>query len=112
MEDLHNPQDYMCRQERGGYVEVNTPQVVDRKLWRPHWDKYQENMFIVEVDEEHAREKAINALKPMNCPAIQVYNQGLKSYRDLPLRMAEFAAVTVMNPRAHCTDQCARIYPR
>jgi len=95
-------QDYMRRQQdRGGYVEVNTPQVVDRKLWEAsgHWDKYQEHMFIVEVDEEHAREKAVNALKPMNCPChVQVYNQGLKSYRDLPLRMAEFGSCTRYEP--------------
>ena len=95
-------QDYMRRmQDRGGYVEVNTPQVVDRKLWEAsgHWDKYQENMFIVEVDEEHAREKAINALKPMNCPChVQVFNQGLKSYRDLPLRMAEFGSCARYEP--------------
>ncbi len=95
-------QDYMRRQqERGGYVEVNTPQVVDRKLWEAsgHWDKYQENMFIVEVDEDHAREKAINALKPMNCPChVQVFNQGLKSYRDLPLRMAEFGSCARYEP--------------
>ena len=95
-------QDYMRRQqERGEYVEVNTPQVVDRKLWEAsgHWDKYQENMFIVEVDEEHAREKAVNALKPMNCPChVQVYNQGMKSYRDLPLRMAEFGSCNRYEP--------------
>ncbi len=95
-------QDYMRRQQdRGGYVEVNTPQVVDRKLWEAsgHWDKYQEHMFIVEVDEEHAREKAVNALKPMNCPChVQVYNQGLKSYRDLPLRMAEFGSCNRYEP--------------
>ena len=95
-------QDYMRRQQRkGGYVEVNTPQVVDRKLWEAsgHWEKYQEHMFIVEVDEEHAREKAVNALKPMNCPChVQVYNQGLKSYRDLPLRMAEFGSCNRYEP--------------
>jgi threonyl-tRNA synthetase len=95
-------QDYMRRQqERGGYVEVNTPQVVDRKLWEAsgHWDKYQEHMFIVEVDEEHAREKAVNALKPMNCSChVQVYNQGMKSYRDLPLRMAEFGSCNRYEP--------------
>ena len=95
-------QDYMRRkQEAGGYVEVNTPQVVDRKLWEAsgHWDKYQENMFIVEVDEDHAREKAVNALKPMNCPChVQVFNQGLKSYRDLPLRMAEFGSCARYEP--------------
>ncbi|MEP2639794.1 threonine--tRNA ligase [Roseobacter sp.] len=88
--------DYMRRmQTQDGYHEVNTPEVVDRKLWEAsgHWDKYQENMFIVEVDEEHAREKAVNALKPMNCPGhVQVFNQGLKSYRDLPLRICEFGA--------------------
>ena len=56
-------------------------------------------MFIVEVDEEHAREKAVNALKPMNCPChVQVYNQGLKSYRDLPLRMAEFGSCNRYEP--------------
>ncbi|MCF2904458.1 threonine--tRNA ligase [Octadecabacter sp. CECT 8868] len=95
-------QDYMRRkQEAGDYVEVNTPQVVDRKLWEAsgHWDKYQENMFIVEVDEDHAREKAVNALKPMNCPChVQVFNQGLKSYRDLPLRMAEFGSCARYEP--------------
>ncbi|MAQ44588.1 MAG: threonine--tRNA ligase [Confluentimicrobium sp.] len=95
-------QDYMRRRQyEGVYVEVNTPQVVDRKLWEAsgHWDNYQEHMFIVEVDEEHAREKAINALKPMNCPChVQVFNQGLKSYRDLPLRMAEFGACNRYEP--------------
>jgi len=95
-------QDYMRRKQRAdGYVEVNTPQVVDRKLWvaSGHWDNYQENMFIVEVEEEHAQQKAINALKPMNCPChVQVFNQGLKSYRDLPLRMAEFGACNRYEP--------------
>ena len=95
-------QDYMRRQQtRGGYVEVNTPQVVDRKLWEAsgHWDKYQDNMFLVEVDEDHAREKSINALKPMNCPChVQIFNQGLKSYRDLPLRMAEFGSCARYEP--------------
>ncbi|MEQ3709654.1 MAG: threonine--tRNA ligase [Tateyamaria sp.] len=95
-------QDYMRRKQRkGGYVEVNTPQVVDRRLWEAsgHWEKYQEHMFIVEVDEDHAREKAVNALKPMNCPChVQVYNQGLKSYRDLPLRMAEFGSCNRYEP--------------
>ena len=89
------------QQTRGGYVEVNTPQVLDRKLWEAsgHWEKYQENMFIVEVDEEHSREKAVNALKPMNCPChVQIFNQGLKSYRDLPLRMAEFGSCARYEP--------------
>ena len=95
-------QDYMRRQQqKGGYVEVNTPQVVDRRLWEAsgHWEKYQDNMFIVEVDEEHAREKSVNALKPMNCPChVQIFNQGLKSYRDLPLRMAEFGSCNRYEP--------------
>ncbi len=89
-------EDYMRRKlTKAGYKEIKTPQVVDRKLWEAsgHWEAYQENMFIVEVDEEHAREKRINALKPMNCPChVQIYNHGLKSYRDLPLRLAEFGS--------------------
>ena len=95
-------QDYMRRRQRaGGYVEVNTPQVVNRQLWEKsgHWESYQENMFIVEVDEDHAREKTVNALKPMNCPChVQVFNQGMKSYRDLPLRMAEFGSCNRYEP--------------
>ncbi|SFV31071.1 threonyl-tRNA synthetase [Devosia crocina] len=95
-------QDYMRRKQRAdGYVEVNTPQVVSRKLWEAsgHWDNYQENMFIVEVDEEHAKTKTVNALKPMNCPChVQVFNHGLKSYRDLPLRMAEFGSCNRYEP--------------
>ena len=81
------------RLEDSGYIEVNTPQVKDRKLWEAsgHWDKYRENMFITEIDEEHANEKRVNALKPMNCPGhVQIYNQGIKSYKDLPLKYAEF----------------------
>jgi threonyl-tRNA synthetase len=89
-------QDYMRRRQiADGYQEINTPEVVDRKLWEAsgHWEKYRENMFITEIDEEHANEKRTNALKPMNCPChVQVYNQGLKSYRDLPLRLAEFGS--------------------
>ncbi len=83
------------KQIKAGYEEINTPLVVDRKLWEDsgHWDKYRENMFITEIDEEHANEKRTNALKPMNCPChVQVYNQGLKSYRDLPIRFAEFGS--------------------
>ncbi|WCR09900.1 threonine--tRNA ligase [Paracoccus stylophorae] len=83
------------RQIAGGYREIRTPQVVDRVLWEKsgHWEAYREHMFLVEVDEEGAREKRINALKPMNCPChVQIYNQGLKSYRDLPLRLAEFGS--------------------
>ena len=81
--------------DKNGYLEINTPQVVDRKLWEAsgHWDKYRENMFITEIDEEHANEKRVNALKPMNCPChVQVYNQGIKSYKDLPIRYAEFGS--------------------
>ncbi len=111
-------QDYVRRKQRaGGYVEVNTPQVVDRKLWEAsgHWEKYQDHMFIVEVDESrsaegdnavHAAERLanpkhtrINALKPMNCPChVQIFNQGIKSYRDLPLRMAEFGSCARYEP--------------
>ena len=83
------------KQIANGYEEINTPLVVDRKLWEAsgHWDKYRENMFITEIDEEHANEKRVNALKPMNCPChVQVYNQGLKSYKDLPVRLAEFGS--------------------
>jgi len=89
-------EDFMrIKQIESDYEEINTPEVVDRKLWEDsgHWDKYRENMFITEIDEEHANEKRTNALKPMNCPChVQVYNQGLKSYRDLPIRFAEFGS--------------------
>jgi len=106
-------QDYMRRKQRaGGYREINTPQVVDRKLWEAsgHWDKYQHHMFVVEVDESRDGENddaavkdtsqtRINALKPMNCPChVQVFNQGLKSYRDLPLRLAEFGSCARFEP--------------
>ncbi len=87
------------KQAENGYVEVKTPQLVDRHLWEMsgHWDKYRENMFITEVDEggddKDQNEKRIMALKPMNCPChVQIFRQGLRSYRDLPLRMAEFGA--------------------
>ncbi|MDZ4310385.1 MAG: threonine--tRNA ligase [Cypionkella sp.] len=89
-------EDYMRgRQKAAGYKEIKTPQVVDRVLWEKsgHWEAYRENMFIVEVDEEGEKAKRINALKPMNCPChVQIFNQGLKSYRDLPLRLAEFGS--------------------
>ncbi|MBK5927764.1 threonine--tRNA ligase [Rhodobaculum claviforme] len=89
-------EDYMRRRLRtAGYQEIKTPQVVDRVLWERsgHWEAYRDNMFLVEVDEEGAKEKRINALKPMNCPChVQIYNHGLKSYRDLPLRLAEFGS--------------------
>ena len=89
-------EDYMRRRlAHADYKEIRTPQVVDRILWEKsgHWANYRENMFITEIDEEGAKEKRVNALKPMNCPChVQVFNQGLKSYRDLPLRLAEFGA--------------------
>jgi threonyl-tRNA synthetase len=80
-------------QKKSNYKEINTPSVIDRKLWEKsgHWDKYRENMFITEIDEEHANEKRVNALKPMNCPGhVQVYNQGIRSYKELPYRLCEF----------------------
>jgi threonyl-tRNA synthetase len=79
------------KQEANGYEEVRTPQLVDRKLWEKsgHWDKYRKNMFIAEVVEE----ESTLALKPMNCPChVQIFKQGLRSYRQLPIRMAEFGA--------------------
>jgi threonyl-tRNA synthetase len=77
--------------EKNDYVEVKTPLLLDRTLWERsgHWAKYRENMFVAEV----ADEKRTLAIKPMNCPGhVQIFNQGLKSYRDLPIRMAEFGA--------------------
>jgi len=85
-------QDYMRRRQREyGYEEIKTPMLMDRKFWEAsgHWDKYRENMFITKVDEE---DKTLS-LKPMNCPChVQVFNHGQKSYRDLPLRLAEFGS--------------------
>jgi threonyl-tRNA synthetase len=86
------------RLENVGYVEVKTPQLVDRALWEKsgHWDKFREHMFIAEVDEGgvgRSEDKRHLALKPMNCPGhVQVFKQGIKSYRDLPVRMAEFGS--------------------
>ena len=77
------------RLEASGYVEIKTPQLVDRSLWEKsgHWEKFREHMFIVQVEDE---DKTL-ALKPMNCPgAVMVFRQGLRSYRELPLRLAEF----------------------
>ena len=79
------------RLEAAGYGEVKTPILINNKLWQDsgHWDKFRENMFVSEV--HHGVHEEVHALKPMNCPAhVQIFNQGLKSYRDLPLRMAEF----------------------
>ena len=81
--------------EKADYREVKTPQLIDRKLWERsgHWENYRPNMFIAEVDEGGENNRAILAVKPMNCPGhVQIFNQGLKSYRDLPLRMAEFGS--------------------
>ena len=78
------------RLEKANYVEVKTPQIVDSSLWKAsgHWDKFRESMFSFDVDEKHTM-----AIKPMNCPChVQIFNQGIKSYRDLPLRMAEFGS--------------------
>jgi threonyl-tRNA synthetase len=79
------------RQEEGGYQEVKTPQLVDRVLWERsgHWDSYRQNMFIATVEDE---DRTL-AVKPMNCPChVQIFNHGLRSYRELPLRMAEFGS--------------------
>ncbi|MEM7523255.1 MAG: threonine--tRNA ligase, partial [Pseudomonadota bacterium] len=92
-------QTYMrAKLERAGYVEVKTPQLVDRTLWEKsgHWEKFRENMFVAEVDEQGDAETPGTrhlALKPMNCPGhVQIFRQGLRSYRELPLRMAEFGS--------------------
>ena len=84
------------RQEAAGYVEVNTPQVLDRALWETsgHWETFRENMFFTKTEDDR-----IFALKPMNCPGhIQVFKNGLKSYRDLPLKIAEFGIVHRYEP--------------
>ena len=84
------------RQEEAGYEEINTPDIMDKSLWERsgHLEKFGDNMFTTE-----AREERVYALKPMNCPGcVQVYKQGLKSYRDLPLRVAEFGKVHRYEP--------------
>ncbi len=84
------------RQDAAGYEEINTPDIMDRSLWEKsgHWDKFGENMFTTEE-----REDRLYALKPMNCPgAVQVYKQGIKSYRDLPLKLSEFGKVHRYEP--------------
>ncbi|MEY4707974.1 MAG: hypothetical protein RJB58_1697 [Pseudomonadota bacterium] len=80
--------------DKADYKEVRTPQLIDRKLWElsGHWENYRPNMFIAEVDEGDDNRRIL-AVKPMNCPGhVQIFNQGLKSYRDLPMRMAEFGS--------------------
>jgi len=84
------------RQEKAGYKEVNTPEILDRALWEKsgHWEKYGEHMYTSQTPD-----KKIFAIKPMNCPGhVQVFNQGLKSYRDLPLRISEFGKVHRYEP--------------
>lgn len=84
------------RQEDAGYIEVNTPQVLDRALWETsgHWQTYRENMFLTKTEDER-----VFALKPMNCPGhVQIFKNGLKSYRDLPLKIAEFGIVHRYEP--------------
>jgi len=96
--------------EAGGYVEVKTPQLVDRKLWEEsgHWEKFRQNMYLAENEEGlkefmgHGAtegESRVFALKPMNCPChVQIFNQGLRSYRELPLRMAEMGSCHRFEP--------------
>ena len=88
-------EDYMRRRlDEAGYLEVKTPQVLDRKLWEAsgHWENYRKNMFMATVEDKDEAHKAL-ALKPMNCPChVLIFNHGLRSYRELPLRMAEFGA--------------------
>jgi threonyl-tRNA synthetase len=84
------------RQEKAGYKEVNTPEILDRALWEKsgHWEKYGEHMYTSKTPDEK-----VFAIKPMNCPGhVQVFNQGLKSYRDLPLRISEFGKVHRYEP--------------
>jgi threonyl-tRNA synthetase len=84
------------RQQEAGYIEVNTPQVLDRSLWETsgHWSSYRENMFITQTEDDR-----VFALKPMNCPGhVQIFKNGLKSYRDLPLKICEFGIVHRYEP--------------
>ena len=110
--------DYMRkRQDEAGYIEVNTPDVMDRSLWETsgHWFNYRENMFSTQTEDER-----VLALKPMNCPgSVSMFAQGLKSYRDLPLRMAEFGKVHRYEPSGalhglmrvrHFTQDDAHVY--
>ena len=89
--------DYMRRkQELNGYNEISTPTVLDRSLWEKsgHWEKFQENMYLAQTKDEK-----IFALKPMNCPGgMQIFNNSLRSYRDLPMRVAEFGKVFRFEP--------------
>ena len=85
-----------AKQDKAGYYEINTPEILDRSLWEKsgHWDKFGENMYTSTTPDEK-----VFAIKPMNCPGcVQVFNQGLKSYRDLPLKMSEFGKVHRYEP--------------
>jgi threonyl-tRNA synthetase len=87
---------YMRRRLKGDYQEVNAPQILDKSLWETsgHWGWYRENMFVTKTEDER-----VFAIKPMNCPGhVQIFKHGLKSYRDLPLRLAEFGAVSRYEP--------------
>ena len=97
-----------AKQDKAGYKEVNTPEVLDRLLWEKsgHWEKYGENMYTSQTPDEK-----VFAIKPMNCPGhIQVFNQGLKSYRDLPLRITEFGKVHRYEPSGAFTQDDAHIF--
>jgi threonyl-tRNA synthetase len=92
---------YMRRRLAGDYDEVNAPQILDKSLWETsgHWDWYRENMFAAQSAGDEAEDKRWFALKPMNCPGhVQIFKHGLKSYRDLPLRLAEFGIVHRYEP--------------
>ncbi|MDB5646724.1 threonine--tRNA ligase [Methylobacterium sp.] len=92
---------YMRRRLRGDYQEVNAPQILDKALWETsgHWGWYRENMFAAQSAGDEAEDKRWFALKPMNCPGhVMIFKHGLKSYRDLPLRMAEFGVVHRYEP--------------
>jgi len=92
---------YMRRRLTGDYSEVNAPQILDKVLWETsgHWDWYRENMFAAQSAGDEAEDKRWFALKPMNCPGhVQIFKHGLKSYRDLPLRLAEFGVVHRYEP--------------
>jgi threonyl-tRNA synthetase len=92
---------YMRRRLEGDYDEVNAPQMLDKSLWETsgHWDWYRENMFAAQSAGDEAEDKRWFAIKPMNCPGhVQIFKHGLKSYRDLPLRLAEFGVVHRYEP--------------
>jgi threonyl-tRNA synthetase len=92
---------YMRRRLEGDYSEVNAPQILDKALWETsgHWDWYRESMFAAQSAGDEAEDKRWFALKPMNCPGhVQIFKHGLKSYRDLPLRLAEFGVVHRYEP--------------